>query len=211
MRPTAKQLALRDPAMAAFVGALSGSGADFGGEFGDELDTDYGFEFGADAAIPAPTPTQAMQAWKQQNMQAMRTQQRVQKLEPNRGSAVKVERYTFNVNQTLTLGTSATISASGNPDVNIRPQRVSANVPCPGFASLSNIKVANVSVLVGGEADAYIYNPNGVGQSLDLPTLSPANRASVSGDYSGLVPPGYVGGASFKFAVSFTGWASIVA
>lgn len=211
MNPKASQLAMRDPALAAFVGAI---GADFGGEFGDELDTDYGFEFGADGAapaIPAPTPSQAMQAWQAHSMQRLRTQQRVAKLEPNKGSAVKVERYTFSVNQTLTLGTSATISMSGNPDVNIRPQRVTVNAPTPGFATIDNIKVANVSVLVGGSADAYIYNPNAVGMSLDLPTLSPANRASVTGSYGGLVPPGFVGGSSFALSASFTGWASIVA
>lgn len=207
--PNAKTLALRDPAMAAFVGAISGS--DFGSEWGDELEVDYGYEFGADAAIPAPTPQQAMQAWQAQAMQKARTMRQVSKLEPNKGSAVKVERYMFSIVASLTLGTSSTFSVSNNPDTNIRPQRVTCNAPAPGFATLSNIKLANVSVLVGGSADAWSFNANAVGQTLDLPTLTPANRATVEGSYSGFVPPGYVNGNTYSFITSFSGWASIIA
>jgi hypothetical protein len=73
------------------------------------------------------------------------------------------------------------------------------------------IKVANVSVTVGGTQDAFDYSAIGVEQSLDMPTLSPANRATVLGNYTGFVPPGYVALAAYTFCASFKGPAQIVA
>jgi len=218
MRPTAKQLAMRDPAMAALMGA-HGEGSDFGG---DELDAgfEFGYEFGIDTSVPAtammtgqtpaqPPPAVAAQLWQKHLADSHATNQRTRLLEPNGGSNVKVERYAFYLNTSVVLGTAGAISASNQPDTTIRPQRVTCNAPCVGFASLDNIKVANVSVLVGGSADAFEYNPNSVGASLDMPTLSPANRASFSGEYSGLVPPGYNAASSFNFIVGLKGPATI--
>ena len=213
MRPKNRDLAMRDPALAALMGAHVG--ADFGGEFGDDDDMGYefGFEFGADAPLaPAqPPPHAAAQLWAKHVSDASATQRRSRLLEPNKGSKVKVERYAFYLNQTLTLGTAVALSASNQPDTNIRPQRISMNAPIPGFCTISNIKVANVSVLVGGTADAYEFNANGVGQALDMPTLSPANRATVTGDYTGVTPPGYAPASSYLFSVGLKGPASIVA
>jgi hypothetical protein len=133
-------------------------------------------------------------------------------LEPNKGSAIKVERYTFSVNQALVLGVALGLTTmTGQPDTNIRPQRVTMNAPTPGFCSITELKVANVSVTVGGIADAFQFSAIAVGQTLDMPTLSPANRATVLGAYTGFVPPGFVGGSAYLFTASFTGPASIVA
>jgi hypothetical protein len=210
------QIALRDPALAAIMGGLPDdfgheSGDDFGIDFGQD---DWGYEFGADAgaAMTAmPTKTEALQAWKSHTQQRMMTARRASILEPNKGSAVKIERYGFAVNSTLVLGVASAITASNNPDTNIRPQRVTTNAPVPMFATLSQLSVANVNVLVGGIFDAFDFNANGVEQHLDLPTLTPANRATVSGNYLGTVPPGMVGGTSVTFAVSFKGPASVIA
>lgn len=254
----ARQLALRDMALAAAMGALPSS---FGGEhmqldpsFGSDFgnDWDWGFEFGddygADAlaalnapafspalmrssalaptaigrlaapsaaavaqGIAAPSPQQVAQVWQQAQQTAYRSRARRELLEPNAGSTVKVERYGFAVNQTLTLGVAVAIDASGQPDTNIRPQRVTMNAPSPGFATITEIKVANVSVSVGGTQDAFDYSAQAVGSHLDMPTLSPANRARILGNYSGFVPPGFAGAASYVFCVSFKGPASIVA
>jgi len=105
----------------------------------------------------------------------------------------------------LVLGVAGAINATGQPDTNIRPQRCTMNAPQPGFATIAEIKVANVSVSVGGTQDAFDYSALGVGQSLDMPTLTPANRATVLGNYTGFVPPGYVGGAPYTFCASFKG------
>lgn len=161
--------------------------------------------------IAAPSPSQVAQVWNQAQQTAHRSRARRELLEPNAGSTVKVERYAFAVNQTLTLGVAVAIDASGQPDTNIRPQRVTMNAPSPGFITITEIKVANVSVSVGGTQDAFDYSAQAVGSHLDMPTLSPANRARVLGNYSGFVPPGFAGAASYVFCASFKGPASIVA
>lgn len=232
MRPTSKDLALRDPALAAIMGAVGQPGSDFGGEFGDDSYGTYGFEFGADLGASlglqgtsalrnmagvrqsmqlAPPPAQVQQIVAAAAESHAVTQGRRRMLEPNAGSQVKVERYAFAVNQTLTLGVAVAIDASGQPDTNIRPQRVTINAPSPGFLTISEIKVANVSVTVGGTQDAFDYNALGVGQALDMPTLSPANRARILGNYTGFVPPGFAAAAAFTMCASFKGPATIVA
>lgn len=155
----------------------------------------------------------AMRALKKLQAQQRITSSRVRILEPNKGSNIKVERYSFTISQAITLGTAVAFTTlNGQPDTTVRPQRVSMNAPCPMFAFIQEIKVANVSVSVGaGLEDAFDYSAQAVGQNLDMPTLSPANRATVLGQYSGLVPPGYVGGTVTNFCVSFKGPASIVA
>ena len=213
-RPNAHALAFRDPARAAMMGALP---ADFGGERSSDFGVDFGddawgIDFGADApAAMMPTKSEALQAWKAHTMQKSHTERRARMLEPNKGSALKVERYGFSVTAPLVLGTAGSFNVNNNPNTNIRPQRVTCNAPVPGFATLSNISVANVNVLVGGDFDAFDFSAQAVDSELDLPTLTPANRATVTGDYSGLVPPGYLGGAAYKFITSFKGPASMVA
>ena len=221
MRPNAKKLALRDPAMAILVGALGAEdNADFGAEFGDddwgfgddfEGDDDYGAEFGA-AALSKPTPAKVAAVWQKHSRAVARTGNRNMLLEPNKGSSIKVERYSFSIEQTIVFGTAVALNMTGQPDTTIRPQTVTMNAPTPMFATISTIKVANVSVTVGpGSEDAYNYNANGWGRSLDMPTLSPANRATVTGAYTGYVPPGFVAATSVSFNASFKGPASIVA
>jgi hypothetical protein len=74
--------------------------------------------------------------------------------------------------------------------VTIRPQKLICNVPCPGFVSLLSIQTANVAVTVGNATDAYSYSAGAAGSFLDCPTLSPANRVIIAGNYSGLCPNG---------------------
>lgn len=219
-----KHLALRDPALALLVGALAGSDfgaevdSDFGGdfEFGDDMGFEFGDDYGAEASIASqalsrPSQAQIQQLWTRAAQEQQQTERRAMLLEPNKRSRIKVERYTFAVNQDVALGTAESLDMSGQPDTNIRPQRVTANAPVPGFATFSEIKVANVSVGVGGTLDAFQFNANGVGQTLDMPTLSPANRARVLGNYTGLTPTGYTAAAAYTIVVAFTGPASIVA
>lgn len=236
--PNAKTLALRDPARAALVGAIGGAsfGAEFGTEFGDEFSAeddpfgedpfgdDYGAEFGEDfgaddfgaarrAVVRRPNPAAVAALLKKRQAAMARTASRGRLLEPNKGSTVKVEKYAFTISQSITLGTAAAFTTlTGQPDTSIRPQRVTMNAPSTMFAFVQEIKVANVSVTVGsGLEDAYNYNANGVGQTLDMPTLSPANRATVLGSYTGYVPPGFVAATATTFSCSFRGPASIMA
>ena len=189
MKPSIKNLAMRDSALAVLVGALAPTGSDFGGEH---------YEFGADG----PTPENMQAAWNAQSA----TRRRQALMSPNEGSAAKIQRYAFGVSQILTLSTAVAIDMTGQPDVNFRPQRVTCNAPLPGFASLTTIKVANVSVIVGGTLDCYEFTAEGTDQSLDVPTLSPANKVRVQGQYSGLLPTGgYVTATAYLFTTSFKG------
>ncbi len=187
---TGRQLVMRDAALAAMLGALPG--ADFGVDFGRP---EFGDEAGAAAYAQG------------------RTAARERILEPNRGSSAKIQRYTFALNATITaLATAqAGLTANGAPDTNFRPQRVCINTPAVGFLKLTGLRVANVAVLVGGIADAHQFSTDAVDSCLDLPTLSPANRAAFDGSYTGTVPLPLAGTGAYLLAVSFTGPASIVA
>jgi hypothetical protein len=227
--PSASLLARRDPATLAILGlAASTFGSQFAGEFGDDYGDDYGdddiaaeigAEFGDDvgaavarkiARAPGANPA-AMNAWKKQQAEMARTQRRAAILNPNKGSGVKVERYAFTISSALTIGVGAGLAITGQPDTTIRPQRVTMNAPSPMFVFINEIKVANVSVTVGsGAEDAFNYGAMAVGQSLDMPTLTPANRATVLGTYSGYVPPGFVIGMVTQFSVTFKGPASVI-
>lgn len=267
MGKSANELAMRDPAAAAFYGL---TGADFGTEvddavlydgddtfgsegvmFGDEAydggfsDVDYagddassgwsqeaiiGYDapvhFGAEPPPPGhggghphhhaavhhgATPQGRAIIAAHLRKQAHRNH-RAMLLEPNKYSDLKVERYTFAVNAVIAaLGTSSGISGNNAPDVNFRPQRVTANVVSPGMIFITDARVANVSFTVGGMIDAWQWNANGVGQQLDVPTLTPANKASFSANYTGIVPSPLSGTTSYTFSLAFTGPASIVA
>ena len=234
-RPTASLLAKRDLASLAILGLTpSNFGSQFAGEFGDdEYSDDVGFmagddlaaeigaEFGDDvgAAVaarvarraPSANPA-ALAALKKMQVEKARSARRASILNPNKGSEVKVERYAFSISQAIVIGAAVGIAVNGQPDTTIRPQRVTMNAPTTNFVFINEIKVANVSVTVGaGAIDAFNFNPQGVGQSLDMPTLTPANRASVLGTYSGYVPPGFVAGMATQFCVTFNGPASVIA
>jgi hypothetical protein len=249
MGKSANELAMRDPAQAAFYGITgsdmgyegdeaasyeepvlyTGGESDFGVDFGDDENYDQGFtEFAGDTQFggpppPAAAPHHAAAAHHGATPQGraiiaahLRKQahrdHRAMLLEPNKYSDLKVERYSFSIVTTITaLGTAGALSGSNSPDVNFRPQRVTSNVVSPGMVLISDARVANVSFTVGGMIDAWQWNANAVGQHLDVPTLTPANKASFSGTYTNLVPSPLSGTGSYTFILAFSGPSSIVA
>lgn len=226
MRPNSKQLAMRDPALAALMG-VDALGADFGAEFGDP-DDDYGAEFGDDdvgdddygadddfgaprrgLARRPPSAQQLAHMWRVREARAARANRRVALLDPNRGSGLKVERYIMSMSQDLVIGLGAAVSLQGQPDCTFRPQRMTIVVPTPAFVIIDQIRMANVSTMIGpGAIDAFQFNANGVGQALDLPTLTPANRATVTGTYTGFAG-GYPAAFAYKLSASFIGPANL--
>ena len=218
-------IAMRDLADASLMGAVDD---DFGVEgdfepdqFGSE--DDFGVEFGEEDifGVAAPQASAAMVNHPDPRVRKILhhhlrrgelRESRLRLLEPNRGSELKVERYTFGIQTSITLSVSGAITpVSNSPDVNFRPQRVTMNVPSPGFILVTDARVANVSFVVGGSIDAWQFNANAVGESLDVPTLTPANRATWTGSYTGLVPTPLSGSGSYTVIMAFTGPASIVA
>ncbi len=214
---------MRDPALAAAVGAFGGS--DFGSEgFGDEtylgedspFAGDFGFgyspfggDFGGAAVVPAkPTAQQAIGAWNAMRARNARATQRVAKLDPNMGSDLSIERYSFSLSEDFALGTAAAwgTDMSGTPDTDFRPQVITANAPAPGFAYLSNLKMANVNVTVGpGEEDLFGISGPSWGRSMDMPTLTPSNRANADGRITAFTPPGYTPAATYTLVLNFKG------
>jgi hypothetical protein len=140
------------------------------------------------------------------------TAARARLLDPNEHSRLKIERYSFSMSPEVNfvLGTPVAFEATLQPNTRIRAQRVVMNAPVMNFVLIDSLQVANVNVLVGTTEDAYTYNANGQGVMLDLPTLDPANRATVSGSYTGLLPPGYASEFSYQFIVTFQGPSTIV-
>lgn len=220
MRPNARQLAMRDPAMAANLGIIAGESSNFGHDstFGGYGGNMFGVDFGMDnTPVAAPQPAAPMPnaaalhaLWQQHQLAAAHTNHRELVLEPNKLSKVKIQRYAFAVvSPALTLGTPSVISGQNNPQTKFRPQRVTMNAPEPGFAIIQSIQVANVNVFVGGSFDAFDFNANGQDQTLDLPTLEPANQVTISGQYTGDLAGRAVG--AYTFITSFKGPANIVA
>lgn len=213
-------LVRRDPALAALMGAIAGG--DFGGEFGFGDESDYGADFGDDdfgdddfgsfgaaPVVAKPTPQQALAAWRSHMAKRAHNNKRVAKLDPNMHATTKVERYTFTLSQDVTLGTATAFTAagmSGAPDTTFRPQVITCNAPMPGFAYASSIRMANVNVSVGsGSEDLFNYSAFAWGRSLDMPTLTPANKATVTGTTTTVTPPGFLIAATFTLSLNFKG------
>ena len=244
----ARQLAMRDPAKAAIMGAITGDsfgfGQDYGASrpvndinrprprlvpnqfshvgFGDDYGfgayeyngdfgfgaPDYGDDYGFGAARararrPPPRPGAAPGAWNPTSTEA-----RTMLLDPNRNSTVKVTGYSFSFSPTslLTLGTAASLGTfTQQPSTSIKGRRVVTNAPATNFVLLTALQIANVNVFVGTTEDAYTYNANGVNILMDLPRLDPQNRATASGTYTGILPPGYSAGGTFQFIITLQG------
>jgi hypothetical protein len=208
-----------------FGGYGSFGGPGYHGSFGG-----YG-SFGDDpsaaaAAASAPVPVRpgsaamvhpanhpdnqgAVQAmWNDNARRDAATRKRLSGLYPNADSNVDVERYSFPVATTLTaLGTPQAFSMSGSPDCTIRPQRVLFNSPAPAFAMITDIKVANLSALIGGGTteDTFFYSSLGQQLEIDVPTINPQNKVIVPGSYTGFVPTGFTPGLTFPLVASFRG------
>src|SRR6185436_17760909 len=133
-----KQLAMRDPALAAVMGLVSGadfgaeaafargfqeaaknSPSEFGYDYPYRFGHEFGNEFGADAAPGAPMPTSTPEAalalWRQHHTEMANSRSREMLLDPNKNSRLKVEKYIFQLVQTVLIGTATAIAMSNNP------------------------------------------------------------------------------------------------
>lgn len=237
-----QEMAKRDPAMAALMGAIPGydfgysepsqqsyqapaPAFQYGAQFGDDQygygeDVGYGYGYGADgfgatAAVarrqhpghPAPRPQLVRPL-----AHPASTEARTFLLDPNRGSTVKVERYSFSFSPaaTIDLGTvSAIASFTQQPSASIKGQRLIMNAPVLGMVLVNTLQIANVNVFIGTTEDAGNYNNVSQGVHLDLPRLDPQNRATCSGNYTGVLPPGYTAGFDYTFIVTLQGPATL--
>jgi hypothetical protein len=242
--PSARNLAMRDPAMAAAMGVFSGSDfgarnqrprltrrrpqpapvADFGFGFGDDYGFGDEFSFGQAApAAPAPPaaptgggvhpshpahPHHPMHAKHQHIMQ--HNTQRELMLDPNKYSKLKVQGYMFSLVQVLALNTALAFNnVTLSPSAKIHPKRMVTNITFPAMVFLASVQVANVAVIIGSAEDAFSYGPDSFGLVTEFPTLDTSLRATMSGNYTGFVPPGYANGFAYNFTLTFQGPAAL--
>ena len=217
------------------AGEFGDAGADMGGEFDGEFDgefgvtmgADYGADFGARRRQHAarqraarggraggPTPAQLAKLvhyWRVGHAHRNAAHARRMLIDPNMGSSIKIQRYTFSVvNATpLAFGTMEDFYLSGQPAAEIRPQRLFVNVPMPFFATYSTIKVANINVNIGNQGDCWEFAGTAVGLRLDMPTLTPANALTVIGNYTGIAPAPYTVPDTFNLIAAVHGPANI--
>lgn len=217
-----REMVRRDPGLAALMGAISG--ASFGGvpsygappqaprgpQFGDDM----GWGFGAGHAHHAPAHHAAHAAHPPQGHPAHShsTENRTLLLDPNRNSTVKIERYSFSFSPTtaLVLGTSSNQGTyTQQPSASIKGERIVMNAPQENFVFIQSLQIANVNVIIGGQEDANTYSGRSQGVYLSLPRLDPQNRATAASSYTGGLPPGFAGGASYIFVVTMQGPATL--
>jgi len=232
-RKDARTLAMRDPALASALGIIGddfgaesrfGGYGSFGSSFGDDVLTHPATQMAVPGTTPIPVrpgsaavvhpanhpdnSTAVQQMWNNHMSRQAATRKRLAGLYPNADSDVDVERYSFPINTIITaLGTAQNFVMSGSPDCTIRPQRVLFNSPAPAFAFITDIKVSNVSALIGGGnmEDTFFYGANGQGLEIDVPTINPQNKVIVPGSYSSYTPQGFTPGVSFTLVASFRG------
>ena len=135
-----------------------------------------------------------------------RTQERRELIEPNAGSGIDVGRLMFPISQNIPLlgAPSVFVNFYGQPDTTIKPERIAMNAPVYGFVLVQDVKVKNVSAIIGNQTDAAFFSGTAVGMHVSLPKLTPSNKLTVYAAYTGAVPPGYAIGA-YPFVVQAIG------
>jgi hypothetical protein len=207
-------------------------GDDWGADYGDDMGADFGDSYGADFGAahsahhrgggghrPHPAVMARVHAQSHAKLVSMnkRRKSRELLLDPNQGSTLKVENYTFAVNikdQTTGLnpvfGTAGSVEGENTPNTYLRPRRVTINVPIPGLLFVQAISVGNVNGTVGGQGDAWDYNANAVDTRQSYPLLSSSTKVSFLGSWTTPTPQPYNVGDSFGLVMSFKGPATML-
>jgi hypothetical protein len=168
----------------------------------------------APPAPPAPHPHELARVWHEhharqhhEHLMAQHQMHRELLLDPNKYSRLKVERYSFTLIQSFTFGSAADLNTTLQPACKMRPDRIVTNIPIPFMMELDTLQVSNVNVLIGSGEDAWVYNPQAQNVVLQLPTVEPAFRVTLTGFYTGVYPGGYQAGHPFNFRTGLQGWA----
>ena len=169
---------------------------------------------GAPPAPPNPHPHELARVWHEhharqhhEHLMAQHQMHRELLLDPNKYSRLKVERYSFTLIQAFIFGTPGDLNTTLQPACKMRPDRIVTNIPIPFMMELDTLQVSNVNVLIGSGEDAWVYNPAAQNVVLQLPTVEPAFRETLTGFYTGVDPGGYTPGLPFNFRTGLQGWA----
>ena len=165
-------------------------------------------------APPNPHPHELARVWHEhharqhhEHLMAQHQMHRELLLDPNKYSRLKVERYSFTLIQAFAFGTPDDLNTTLQPACKMRPDRIVTNIPIPFMMEMDTLQVSNVNVLIGSGEDAWTYNPQAQNVVLQLPTVEPAFRVTLTGFYTGVYPSGYQNGNPFNFRTGLQGWA----
>jgi hypothetical protein len=131
------------------------------------------------------------------------------RLDPNHGQSLKLGTYSFGLSQAITIGIAVGLFMSDSPACTLRTKRVVMNAPGVGFATVSNLLIANVATTIGGAEDAFAYSAQSFSNEVDYPTLPPSQKATMTGNYTGFAPAPLFNGQSYTFSVRFSGTSTI--
>src|SRR5208337_876784 len=138
-----------------------------------------------------------------------RSAQHQMRLDPNHGQTLKLGGYSFGLTQAITIGIAVGLFMSDSPACTLRTKRVVMNAPGVGFATVSNLLIANVATTIGGAEDAFAYSATSFSNEVDYPTLPPSQKATMTGNYTGFAPAPLFNGQSYTFSVRFSGVSTI--
>jgi hypothetical protein len=171
-------------------------------------------DHGHHPAPPNPHPHELARVWHEhharqhhEHLMAQHQMHRELLLDPNKYSRLKVERYSFTLIQAFVFGTPDDLNTTLQPACKMRPDRIVTNIPIPFMMEMDTLQVSNVNVLIGSGEDAWTYNPQAQNVVLQLPTVEPAFRVTLTGFYTGVYPSGYQNGNPFNFRTGLQGWA----
>jgi hypothetical protein len=112
--------------------------------------------------------------------------------------------FALSVSHELTLGEPCSFNLTSSTDIPFIPEQLHLNAPSMGVVLVREVKICNVSMTVGtGAIDAFAYSKGEL--RLGGLEMYPANRVSLSCEYTGYVPVGYSHGQKYTFSATFKG------
>lgn len=109
----------------------------------------------------------------------------------------------------LVLGTPSPFCLTAQPSRDLAPSYLKTVSPARGFVTLREIKFGNFRLLRSGQTlDAGALEESKINELVEkLPVLTTTMRVQISGEYSGLVPDGFLEGTPFPWHVVLFGYA----
>lgn len=118
--------------------------------------------------------------------------------------------YSFGASAGIEIGKPSLIELGDWPGIPIKAERITINCPCVSFLELTDLRLGNESMLLGGTEDAYAYSPeNNIVGGRDMPIIQPFHRVRASMNYTGLCPAPLEKGNKFLVCLRITGRAAL--
>jgi hypothetical protein len=103
------------------------------------------------------------------------------------------------------LGHPYPLLGEGGANKRMVVERITMNVPCPGFISITTFMIGSVDMLNGGVMDAFAFAPQNFSAVSPRLIISETTDILIEGSYTGLVPPTYKENYRYLFTTSFSG------